>query len=237
MDNSSISGSIKESLQYYENPESEYFDPNMNYYVCSYGGSGSTILYKYLSNFGRAYHIHSRYPPVKLKYTGSLFSSKPVRSEWFNDIDIPEDQLKKYKVIFIYRNPIHSIYSSFINTEFKGFIGACREHIINIQASYTGEIHLSDVIKNERDLYGIENFYDNYTTKNITRNYNIICVKYEDFFEKIGELNKVLEIPDSQRLYPIKKENIRPQYYYSSLLKIYSSLLNKMDKMDSIEVI
>ena len=28
-----------------------YFDKDMNYYICSYGGSGSTILFNYLANF------------------------------------------------------------------------------------------------------------------------------------------------------------------------------------------
>jgi hypothetical protein len=193
------------------------------------------MLYNYLSNFGRAYHIHSRYPPDKLKYTGSLFSTKKIRSEWFNDIDIPEDQLRFYKVIFIYRNPIHAIYSSFVNTEYEGFIGACREHIMNIQACNTGEIHLSDIVRTSKDLYGIENFYDNYLNQPFQKNYSIICVKYENLFDNFPLLNRVLEIPDCEELYPIKKEKKRPTYSYYKLLQIYESLLRKMEKMDTIE--
>ena len=43
---------------------------NKIFYICSYGGSGSTMLANYLSNFGKVFHIHSRYPPKKLTYTG-----------------------------------------------------------------------------------------------------------------------------------------------------------------------
>lgn len=236
MDNTSVSGNIKENSSYLENPSSPYFDPSMNYYICSYGGSGSTILYKYLSNFGRAYHIHSRYPPAKLKYTGSLFSAKNIRSEWFNDIDIPEDQLHFYKVIFIYRNPIHAIYSSFINTEFEGFIGACREHVMNIEACITGDLHISDVVRASKDLYGIENFYNNYVNPHFKKNYNILCVKYENLFDHFPLLNSVLGIPNCEELYPIKKETKRPAYNYHKLLQIYKSLLQKMENMDAIEI-
>ena len=38
-----------------------YFNEDMNYYICSYGGSGSTVLFNYLSNFGNVYHIHLIY--------------------------------------------------------------------------------------------------------------------------------------------------------------------------------
>ena len=47
------------------------FDKDMNYYICSYGGSGSTVLFNYLSNFGNVYHIHDRYPPLNLSYVGN----------------------------------------------------------------------------------------------------------------------------------------------------------------------
>lgn len=39
------------------------FDKNQNFYICSYGGCGSTVLFNYLSHFGNVYHIHDRYPP------------------------------------------------------------------------------------------------------------------------------------------------------------------------------
>ena len=52
------------------------------FYVCSYGGCGSTMLSNYLKNFGIVYHIHSINPPNHL--TG--VSECPTLSlEWFNN--------------------------------------------------------------------------------------------------------------------------------------------------------
>ena len=76
------------------------FNKNMNYYICSFGGSGSTILFKYLSNFGNVYHIHDRYPPDKLKYVGNVNTDKEVYSEWFNNVEIDENMVNNYKVIY-----------------------------------------------------------------------------------------------------------------------------------------
>ena len=39
---------------------------NKNFYVCSYGGSGSTMLKRALRKYGIATHIHSRKPPDNL---------------------------------------------------------------------------------------------------------------------------------------------------------------------------
>ena len=57
------------------------------FYVCSYGGCGSTMLCKYLSNFGKVKHIHSRHPPQKLTRGGGN-----IYFEWFNTIEIPEHE-------------------------------------------------------------------------------------------------------------------------------------------------
>ena len=40
------------------------------FYICSYGGSGSTILCKALSKYGESVHIHSRFPPNQLEFVG-----------------------------------------------------------------------------------------------------------------------------------------------------------------------
>jgi hypothetical protein len=235
MDNKTISGNIKKNIPYHEIPSSPFFDPSMNYYICSYGGSGSTMLYNYLANFGRTYHIHSRYPPEKLTYTGSIFSTKEFPNEWFNEVEITEENIKYYKVIYIYRNPVYAIYSSFINTEFKGYIGACMEHLRNIQCTNNGNIHLSDIVKHRKDLYNIEGFFYNYVNKK-QKNYSIICVKYEDFFNYIQEFNKIINIPDCKELYPLKRESKRPTYYYQILNEIYGNLIDDMNKMKPIEI-
>lgn len=238
MDNKLISGNIKSSMPYYEIRSSPFFNSNMHYYVCSYGGSGSTMLYNYLANFGRTYHIHSRYPPDKLTYTGKIccdIQNKVTSNEWFNNVLIPEDKIKYYKVIFIYRNPVNAIYSSFINTEYTGYIGSCMEHLRNIECINNGNIHLSDIVKEKKDLYGIEEFFNNYVNKK-NKNYVIICVKYETFFENIENFNKVLNIPNCKNLYPVKKESKRPLYNYFILNNIYFNLIENMKQMSPIEI-
>jgi len=95
------------------NNHNNYFNKDMNYYICSYGGSGSTVLSNYLSNFGNVYHIHDRYPPKKLTYIGQKNTTKDIYNEWFNDVEIPKEELKNYKIIFIYKHPIPVIFSRF----------------------------------------------------------------------------------------------------------------------------
>lgn len=40
------------------------------FYVCSWGGCGSKLLYRYLNKFGKAVHIHDPNPPNELEYIG-----------------------------------------------------------------------------------------------------------------------------------------------------------------------
>ena len=150
-------------IQLYENmnlpvnvDKKTIFNKNMNYYVCSFGGCGSTMLFKYLSNFGNVYHIHDRYPPDKLKYVGNLNTDKEVYSEWFNNVDIDENMVNNYKVIYIYRNPLKVIYS-----RFAGRYGPNTEHLKHIMCDNGGNIHLGDVLSRNKDLYKIECFIKN----------------------------------------------------------------------------
>lgn len=207
------------------------FNKDMNYYICSSGGCGSTILYNYLSNFGNVYHIHDRYPPNKLSYVGSENTNQPVYSEWFNETEIEEENLHKYKVIFLYRNPIQVIFSRFAQSK-----GPNITHLKNIKCINDGNIWLGDVIRSGKDLYGIEDFFDNYITKK-ERNYTICCVKYEQLFDNFELFNKAMNIPDIKNLYPIKVERRK---YYSNVKElsiIYSSLINKMNSLPFISFI
>ena len=210
---------------------SNYFNKNMNYYICSSGGCGSTILFNYLSNFGNVYHVHDRYPPKKLQYIGKENTDKDVYSEWFNNIDIPEDNLKNYKVIFIYRNPIEVIFSRFTQQTRPN-----TTHLKNIKCINNGNISFFDVIEKRKDLYGMQNFFDNYTIPT-NRNYNIYAIKYELFWNNIGMFNEIIGIPDIKELYPIKQERRKTFRYVKELNYIYNSLINKMNKMKFIEII
>ena len=176
------------------------------------------MLCKYLNNYGNAEHVHSRAPPIKLTHIGGL------HHEWFNDILIPEDKIDDVYVIYIYRDPIHSIYSIFHNPY----------HLYNIQANTS--IKYQDIYNTNEDLYKIEDFFDNYTTPNKDRNYKIICVKYEDLFSRYTELLSLLGI---EEIIPFPKEKITKREYVNEnqLRNIYSNLQNKMNQMDFITIV
>lgn len=207
------------------------FNKDLNFYVCSSGGCGSTILFNYLSNFGNVYHIHDRYPPDKLCYTGNINTDQPVYQEWFNKTEIPENKLSNYKVIFIYRNPIDVIFSRFATPS-----GPNITHMKHVKCDNNGEIYFGDVIKSGKDLYKLEEFFDNYTVFK-ERNYQIYCIKYEFLFYNISLLNKVLGIPDIKTLYPFKNERKKRYTYLKELTTIYYSLNNKMSRMKFLEII
>lgn len=200
--------------------ERPHYDKNKTFYVCSYGGSGSQMLCHYLGHFGNVYHLHSRIPPVHLTQTG--YDDHSTYAEWFNTTEI--DDLEKYKVIFIYRDPVKSIYSRFNN----------KQICINIQAP---EVELKDVLEQKKDLFGLEDFFDQYTRKPL-KNYNIYCIKYELLWEKgnFSILNQTMNIPDIPELYPIKKETPHEEIYTEELNKIYHSLHEKMKKMKFLEI-
>jgi hypothetical protein len=208
-----------------------HFNKNMNYYICSCGGSGSTVLFQYLSNFGNVYHIHDRYPPSKLQHVGKNNAIEETYSEWFNKVEIPESEINNYKIIFIYRNPIKVIYSRLTQIDKPNI-----PHLQHIMCDNNGDISLSDVLNSSRDLYKLEQFFDNYTCKQ-ERNYRIYCVKYEQFWNNISFFNNTIGIPDIKELYPIKYETRKPIRYATQLTCIYQSLLNKMHNRAFIELV
>ena len=208
-----------------------YFNKDMNYYICSYGGCGSTVLFNYLSNFGNVYHIHDRYPPKNLQYVGKENTSEDVYNEWFNGVEIPYEKLDNYKVIFIYRHPIQAIFSRFAQTK-----GPNIPHLQHIKCANNGNINIYDVIRFRKDLYGIEEFFDNYTIPT-DKNYKIYSIKYEAFWSNIRLFNYTIGIPDVKELYPVKQERSKTFTFLNELSSIYSSLISKINKMYFIELI
>jgi hypothetical protein len=208
-----------------------YFDKNMHYYVCSYGGCGSTVLTEYLSHFGNVYHIHDRHPPANLKYVGKNNTNENVYSEWFNNVDIPNAELKNYKIIYIYRHPLPVIYSRFAKPT-----GPNIPHLKNIMCDNNGNLTLYDIIHSKKDLYKLEEFFDNYSSKK-ERNYQIYCVKYEQFWNNVSLFNQVIGIPDIKALYPRKYEKPKPIHFEKQLRSIYNNLIIKMHNMKFIEIV
>lgn len=189
------------------------------FYVCSYGGCGSTMLCKSLSKYGKVEHIHSPNPPTELEFVGNKGKVKCYH-EWFNGIRIPEKELKNYYVIYIYKNPVKAIISRFHNPT----------HLKHIQSNES--IKIKDVINESKDLFGINNFYNNYTESK-KRNYKIYCIKYEELFEKQDELSKIFSI-GSLNLEKKEKEREFDKNDYNKLCKIYENLINKMNNNNFI---
>ena len=205
--------------------EKNFFDKNMHYYICSYGGSGANLLSEYLSHFGNVHIIYSRNPPKKLSF---------INSKWFNNVDINEHDISKYKVIFIYKNPVNAIYNEFVTQYTYN-----KEHLANIQCDNNGNIRLLDVLRTKRDLYKINEFFNNYTTRN-KRNYQIFCIKYEDMWlpKNIEYLNKLLCVPNVPSMYPTTTQEIdKIGMYDEQLTSIYQPLIDKMKKMRYIEIV
>jgi hypothetical protein len=210
---------------------SNIFNKDMNYYVCGSGGCGSTIIYNYLKFFGNSYHIHDRHPPNKLCYVGHEKSTEDVHSEWFNKTEIPEDKLNNYKVIFIYRHPIEVIFSRFAKPN-----GPNINHMKNVQCDNDGNIRLNDILTTKKDLYGLEDFFDNYTIPK-NRNYVIYCVKYENLFDNFSLFNRAIGIPDIDKLYPKKVETKKKYVFLRELYNIYYPLMLKTNNMKFIQMI
>ena len=202
--------------------EMPHYDKNKKFYVCSYGGSGSKMLCQYLGYFGDVYHLHSRHPPSALTKTG--YDDKSTYDEWFNTTELTEEELKNYKVIFIYRDPLRSIYSRYNN-----------ESILkNVQAPFPTTT-LQEVVDQKKDLFGIEDFFDHYT-KIQFKNYPIYCIKYELLWDHFPLFNTVMNIPDLPERYPKKYEIKREEVHKDVLSEIYQSLRKKMDTMQFLEI-
>ena len=188
------------------------------FYVCSYGGCGSHMLCSALSAYGVTKHIHSRKPPNNLEYIGKEKGGNTY-FEWFNGVVIPEEKLKYYYVIQIYRNPSFSIPSRFKD----------RYHREHVQIDKS--IKYKDVFESKKDLYKLREFYDNYTKPNEKRNYKIYCVKYEDIFDKQDELSKLLGIGKLNMVNKSSRQNS-----IKELDNIYDDLIAEMNKNEFITI-
>ncbi len=222
----------KKNIDESKPPEiTDLFDSNMNYIICSSGGCGSTMLSHYLSHFGNVFHVHDRYPPDKLCHVGHHHSDENIYKEWFNKVEISENNLKNYKVIFIYRDPLQVIFSRFVLKH-----GPNIPHLQNIKCVNDGKIGIMDIVNHKRDFYGLEQFFDNYVVPR-KRNYKIYCVKYEQFFSKITEFNAAMGIPNIPSLFPNKSEKAKRFIFTKELTDIYFSLKLKMDALPFIHIV
>ena len=179
------------------------------FYICSYGGSGSWMLTRFLQQYGKAYHIHSRTPPKKLKYPeGEHFGNKTNMN-------------KKARIIFIYSIPEHSVRSS---NSFS------LQHWENIgvenheQMPRNAETYFSE----NKDRIRFEEFFDNYS--NTDRSYSVIFVNFHKLWENQVGLFKLLGLPPDAKL-PEKRDPRKGQYI---LMPVYQSFRERLEKLDPV---
>lgn len=184
------------------------------FYVCSYGGSGSTMLTRFLSQYGTAYHIHSLIPPQYLTY--------PINAKFidnFSTVKVPENELKRCKVIYIFRNPTSAQISVY-----------CDYHRVHLEYPNPGDkslfpVKLQEYVARGKNTLNYGRHYNNYMC-HANRNYEIIGVNYHKLWDDsiLTRLCKKLELPDSAAVkFPPKKE--KPHQPQSELVPG----LNKMN--------
>jgi hypothetical protein len=214
------------------NKDGKYFNKDKNFYVCSYGCSGSWMLVKYLANFGNAYHIHSRKPPNKLTYVGSLNSPTRVYAELFNKVEIPDKDVVNYKVIYIYRDPVIATISC-INKYGKNKLVDYMNHIETPLRNH--QINLQNLLSSKSDYMMLEDHFDNYMKSR--DNYDIYAIKYDRFFSNISSFNKAIGVVDDPSIYPkeiISKTTKNGFEYFDT---IYEKLIAKMNKLDFLTIV
>lgn len=178
--------------------------------VCSYGGSGTSMLTRKLVKYGTARPIHSL-PPAKLEgYRDCVFSGE----------ELSEEELNKTTVIYIYKNPVNAVYSRYNKEHFRRYLRF--------------ENSFDDLVEQKRDVFNLEKFFDAWTDPSTERNYKVICVKYDEIFEKEEELCKVLGIG---KLGLVKRETKREMPHRDIVEKVYEKLNQKIEAMPFIKVV
>lgn len=194
-----------------------------NIYVVSSGGCGSWCLVRYLKAIGyNTFHIHNRFPPIKLKNPAN---------ERFGDVELNEEELENSIVIFLFRvNIDNTIFSRFVERNWK-------QHLKHIQCS-DNDASLEKLLETKKDVFEIEDFYNNWTTPDTKRNYKIYAIKYESMFESIGIIADTIGIKRSKHSMS-KRETQRPNFemYRSQVREIYKDFIEKLDRQPVIQVI
>lgn len=183
------------------------------FYVCSYGGCGSTALARYLGHFGtRVYHVHSRRPPKHLTEV-DLFT------EHFTDVPV---DVRDVRVVFVYRDPVRAILSRFDDAA----------HLKNIEAP---PVTVRDVVRAGQDLFGLTDFFYNYLDAR-KRTYPIVFVKYEALFTQLPLLHRVLGLKALEGVTLERRETPRVREEEGELRRVYAPLARTMEALPAVMV-
>lgn len=191
------------------------YKPTKTIYVCSYGGCGSKTIQNALTGENTAvFHLHSFKPPKELAY---IYGGR------FNKIKQPKSINESEKIIiYIYKNPIHAIYSRFV----------LPQHLVNMGVNPSTTIE--KVVEKKEDIFRLNEYFNDFTTDN-DRDYPIYCIKYEDIFDEENQ-RKLSEIIGVNVKSIIRKETKRNYPHYEVLKEIYQPLIDKMDALPFIHI-
>ncbi|MDP6275770.1 MAG: hypothetical protein QGF69_02505 [Candidatus Marinimicrobia bacterium] len=96
----------------------------------------------------------------------------------------------------------------------------------------------SDYLRGGVDLISYEQFFDNYVSQGINRNYNIIAVNVHKLWNHLPELFEILNIPQTDiESFPHERSREREKEIQKHLDDIYAHFNQRIDNMKPIVVV
>ena len=96
----------------------------------------------------------------------------------------------------------------------------------------------SDYLRGGVDLINYEQFFDNYVSKGINRNYNIIAANVHKLWSHLPELFEILNIPQTEiGSFPSERTHEREQEIMNHMDNIYAPFNQRIDDMKPILVV
>ena len=179
---------------------------------------------RFVANYYPVVHLHDGVPPLEL--------TKPVFRDGKSDYSFHRDKKvnpKKYKVIFIYRDPVVARLS-------RGTM----QHCINIDGdSDNYKEDLVEYVKYGHDTMRYSDHFDAYT-RSSNKNYSVLCVNFNRMWDFVSELLVALDIPQAEaHNFPVKRDsnyNV-DDAILSDLRDMYSELNEKIRLMPPIHLV
>ena len=178
--------------------------------IYSPGGVGCTVLFKFIKNKNKSIIINHIHDNDKIKHTKT-----------------PINNITK-KAIYIMNDPLLAVLSHY------------RRKWANIQMkkmgnlkykNYTKEKLFNETLKQNKDIFGIENQFDNFLNSNV--NYEILFVYFKNIPKNKKKICKFLNIhPKTFDDFKIKKRNSDDKDIDKNIKKIYNKLNNRFLKYD-----
>jgi len=212
----------------------------MNYFVFSYGGTGSTMLCSFLSRYGRSFHLHDKVPPLFL--TDRLVEAPDRHTEAV--IHLSQDpyyklNLNDCRVIYIYRDPVIAKISRPGWQHCYHIGGDFRQHqkLKRKPGDNLGMELLEDYARNGVDLNQYEEHFDNWMIEGEDREYSILYINYAHLWENLNVIFEYCQIPINHIVnFPRKRETKKnvSDNVVKVLTEMYYPLQKKIETLEPI---